>query len=135
MKTENQYVVLFDGVCNLCNASVQFLIARDKGKKLRYASLQSSYGQQFLKENDIPNRDFKSFLFLKNASIYKRSRAALKVLQVLGGIWAFSSIFYIIPTFIRDAVYNLVANNRYKWFGKKEECWIPTEELKELFLD
>lgn len=134
MKSDSQYVVLFDGVCNLCNGTVQFLIERDKGRKLRYASLQSDYGQEFLKHHDLPTEDFKSFLFVANGVVFKRSSAALKVLQVLGGLWSLTGIFFLVPPFIRNAVYDFVANNRYKWFGKKDECWVPKPELKELFV-
>lgn len=127
-------VILFDGVCNLCNASVQYVIKHDKKKLFRFASLQSSFGEKILKENNLPNTTFNSFILYDN-KIYTRSTAALLVAKKLSGLIKLSYGFIIFPKFIRDAVYNIIAKNRYKWFGKKEACWLPTPELKELFLD
>ena len=127
-------VILFDGVCNLCTGSVQFILKRDKEKKFLFASLQSNYGQNLLKQSDLPTNTFNSFILNQDEKIFTRSTAALKMIQQLKG-WKWVKIFWIVPQFIRDAVYNLVARNRYKWFGKKEECWLPTPELKERFLD
>lgn len=99
-----------------------------------FASLQSNYGQNLLKQFDLPANTFNSFILNQDEKIFTRSAAALKMFQQLKG-WKWVKIFWIVPEFIRDAVYNLVARNRYKWFGKKEECWLPTPELKERFLD
>jgi predicted DCC family thiol-disulfide oxidoreductase YuxK len=127
-------VIVFDGVCNLCTGSVLFILKRDKEKKFLFASLQSKYGQDLLKQFGLPINTFNSFILYQDEKIYTRSTAALKMFQQLDG-WKWIKVFEIVPKFIRDAVYNLVANNRYKWFGKKEECWIPTRELKARFLD
>ena len=127
-------VILFDGVCNLCTGSVQFILKRDKEKKFLFASLQSNYGQNLLKQFDLPTSTLKSFILKQDEKIFTRSAAALKMFQQLKG-WKWVKIFWIVPEFIRDAVYNLVARNRYNWFGKKEECWLPTPELKQRFLD
>ena len=128
-------VILFDGVCNLCNHSVQFIIKRDKKNQLLFASLQGKTGQEILKKFNLPANDFNSFILLEGDKIYARSTAALRIAKKLGGGWKLLYGFMIIPRFIRDAVYNLIAKNRYKWFGKRDECMIPTPELKERFLD
>lgn len=127
-------VVLFDGVCNLCNASVQFLIRRDKHEQLRFASLQSEFGQEILRKFNLPEKDFNSFIFLENEKIYLRSAAALRIATYLGGFWRVFQVFWLVPSFIRDAIYNFIAKNRYKWFGKKNECMLPSPELRERFL-
>ena len=128
-------VILFDGICNLCSGAVQFIIKRDPKKHFRFASLQSKFGEEVMKHFGLPVNQFNSFILLENGKIYTRSTAALKVAKKLKGAWSLAYGFIIIPYFIRDAVYNLIARNRYKWFGKKEECWIPTSELKSLFLE
>lgn len=128
-------IVLFDGVCNLCNSSVQFILKRDKQKKFRFASLQSQKGQEILQRFKLSLTDFNSFVLVEEGRIYTRSTGALRMLRSLGKGWKLLYGFIIIPKFIRDAVYNLIARNRYKWFGKKEACWVPTPELRERFLD
>ena len=133
-KVNNNQVILFDGVCNLCSGSVQFILKRDKEKKFLFASLQSVYGQALLKQLHLPTDTFNSFILYDGGEIFTRSTAALKMFSQLKG-WGWVKIFWIVPKFIRDAVYNLIAKNRYKWFGKKDECWLPTPELKERFLD
>jgi predicted DCC family thiol-disulfide oxidoreductase YuxK len=126
-------IIFFDGVCNLCNGSVQFVIRRDKEGKFRFASLQSDAGQEMLKNASLPENVFNSFLLYQDGRLYTRSTAALKVLSQLKG-WKWSGALQLVPPFIRNAVYNLIARNRYKWFGKKDECMIPTPELKSRFL-
>jgi predicted DCC family thiol-disulfide oxidoreductase YuxK len=127
-------VILFDGVCNLCTGSVRFILKRDKEKRFSFASLQSAYGQDILKQFALPTDVFNSFILLQDGKIFTRSTAALKMFSQLKG-WGWVKILWIFPRFVRDAVYNLIAKNRYKWFGKKEECWVPTPELKARFLD
>lgn len=128
-------VVLFDGVCNLCSTSVQFIIKHDPKKTFRYASLQSSFGQQVLKQFGLPADELNSFILLEDGKIFTKSTGALRVTKKLNGLWPVLYGFIIVPPFIRNAVYSWVAHNRYKWFGKKEACWLPTPELKKLFLD
>lgn len=135
MNKECHPIILFDGICNLCNASVQYVIKHDQEKTFRFASLQSSFAQKILSDNNLPVNNFNSFVLFDNNKIFTRSTAALKVARKLKGFIKLLYAFIIIPKFIRDAVYNIIAKNRYKWFGKKKECWIPTEELKSLFLD
>jgi len=127
-------VILFDGVCNLCSGSVQFILKRDKEKRFLFASLQSAYGQNLLKQFNLPADNFNSFILYQDGNIFSKSTGALKMFQQLKG-WRWVKIFWVVPKFIRDAVYNVIANNRYKWFGKKEECWLPTLELKARFLE
>jgi predicted DCC family thiol-disulfide oxidoreductase YuxK len=127
-------IILFDGVCNLCNKSVQFILKRDKDQKFLFASLQSLYGQKLLQKFNLPADNFNSFILYQDEKIYSCSTGALKMFSQLNG-WRWMKIFWVVPKFIRDAVYNLIAKNRYKWFGKKEECWLPTPELKARFLE
>lgn len=100
-----------------------------------FASLQGATGQEHLRRSGLPADTFHSFLLVEGNKYYTHSTAALRVARSLGGAWSLLYAFIIIPRFIRDAVYNLIARNRYKWFGKKEECWVPTLELKQKFLD
>jgi len=131
VKKEN--IILFDGVCNLCNASVLFVIERDKKNVFQFASLQSSFGQQVLKKHQLSSSDFDSMILLQDGTIHQRSDAALRIAKELSGAWKLLYGFIIVPRFIRNGVYNFVARNRYKWFGKQEACMIPTPELKAKF--
>lgn len=128
-------IVLFDGVCNLCSSSVQFILKRDKKDQFLFGSLQGNYGQQILKQYNLPTDTFNSFMLLEGNKLYTRSSGALRMLKYIGGGWSLLYIFIIVPKFIRDAVYNLIAANRYKWFGKMNECWLPRPEWKTKFLD
>lgn len=128
-------VILFDGVCNLCSGSVQFVLKRDKKKQFRFASLQGKYGQEFLKTNSLPAESFNTLILIEGDKISTRSTGVLRMLKHLGGRWNLLYGFIIVPAFIRDRVYNWVSKNRYKWFGKKDECMIPSADLKERFLD
>lgn len=127
-------IILFDGECNFCDSSVQFIIKRDSKSKFKFTSLQGECGRKLLNENQIPS-DINSFLLIKNNKIYDKSTAALLVAKELNGFWKLASIFFIIPSPIRDFFYNIVAKNRYKWFGKKEVCTIPSPEMRRRFLD
>ena len=128
-------VVLFDGVCNLCSSSVQFIIKHDNKKQFRFASLQSEFGQKVMEQFGLPTNELNSFILLENGKIYTKSTGALRVTKKLNGLWVLLYGFIIVPPFIRNAVYSFVARNRNKWFGKKEACWLPTPELRKLFLD
>ena len=124
-------ILFYDGVCGLCNRSVQFVIKHDKYKQFRFATLQSNYAQKVL-GNQIT---LDSFIFYHNNQIKYRSTGALYVLKQLGGLWSILFLLIIVPPFIRNGVYNLIARNRYKWFGKYDACPIPTAELRSRFLD
>ena len=131
----NESIILFDGVCNLCNRSVQFIIKRDRKKQFRFASLQGHAGQKILKQYGLPVDDLHSFVLLEENKVYTRSTAALRMLRKLGGGWQLFYPLIIIPPFIRNTLYNFVAHNRYKWYGKRDACMVPTPELKERFLE
>jgi predicted DCC family thiol-disulfide oxidoreductase YuxK len=128
-------VILFDGVCNLCNASVIFVIDKDKHDYFRFASLQSEFGRKILHDYNLPSDNYDSFILLENGKIYQKSTAALRVSRKLQGLWKLMYVFIVIPPFIRDTVYGFVAARRYQWFGKKDECMIPTPGLKNKFVE
>jgi predicted DCC family thiol-disulfide oxidoreductase YuxK len=133
--SETQHpVVLFDGICNLCNAAVKFLIKRDKKNLFRFASLQSTFGQSVLQKFHLSGEPLNSFILFEKGKVYQRSTAALMVTKQLSGGWPLLYAFIVVPRFIRNAVYDLIANNRYKWFGKKDSCWIPTPALQSKFI-
>jgi predicted DCC family thiol-disulfide oxidoreductase YuxK len=127
-------IVLFDGVCNLCSGSVQFIIRRDPKALFRFASLQSPVGERLRGELGIdPALD--SVLLVEDGRWYKESDAALRIAHGLGGPWKLLGIFRLIPKSLRDHAYLLIARNRYRWFGKMEACWLPTPELRGRFLN
>ena len=132
---EKHKIILFDGVCNLCNSSVQFIIKKDRKKQFRFASLQGKAGQELLKKFNLPADNFNSFILAEGDQIYTRSTAVLRMLKKLGGGWKLFYGFIIVPKFIRNAIYNWIARNRYKWYGKRDDCMMPTPELKERFLE
>ena len=132
---ENRSIILFDGVCNLCNSAIQFVIKRDKRNNFLFASLQSPPGQELLQSYHMPLNNSGSFVLIENGNIYKGSTGALRVTKKLDGVWPLLYILIIVPKFIRDKVYYWIAKNRYKWFGKKNECMVPTPALKARFLE
>lgn len=129
-----KHLILFDGVCNLCNSSVQFIIKNDPNAIFHFASLQSEIGQNILKQHQLPTDDFDSFIYIENDIVFQKSTAALKVLKTLGGKWKLAYFFIIFPAFIRDGIYQLIAKNRYKIWGKQESCWLPNASLNNRFL-
>jgi predicted DCC family thiol-disulfide oxidoreductase YuxK len=131
----NQALILFDGLCNLCSASVQFIIKRDKKNVFKFASLQSELGQSILSQFHLSTSELNSFILYKSGKVYTRSTGALLVTKHLSGAWPLLSSLMIVPPFIRNGVYNIISRNRYKWFGKKNACWLPTPALKAKFLD
>jgi predicted DCC family thiol-disulfide oxidoreductase YuxK len=128
-------IVLFDGVCNLCSASVQFILRRDSGARFRFASLQSAAGQELLARLGIDSQGIDSVVVIEGDRWFKESDAALRVAWHLGGPWRLLTVLRLIPRPLRDRAYRLIARNRYRWFGKKETCWLPTPELQGRFLD
>jgi len=126
-------VVLFDGVCNLCNASVLFVIKRDPRGVFRFAALQSAFARELLVKHKLDPDVLHSFIVVHQSMLYQRSRAALEVVRRLRGLWPVLYLLIIVPPFIRDPIYDWIASNRYKWFGKRNECMIPTPELKSRF--
>ncbi len=130
----NQKIILFDGVCNLCNGFVQFVLKIDTHKIFLFSSLQSEFGQNVLKRNLLSSTELTSVILLDKHKIYKKSEAVLQLFRLLGGFWSVLYLLIIIPSPIRDWVYTKIAQNRYSWFGKKESCWLPTPELKSRFI-
>ncbi len=135
MDLVNKHIILFDGVCNLCNAAVNFVIKRDKQHAFHFAPLQSETGKAILAEHNLSADQYNSFIFYSNGKLYSRSTAALQVARLLPVPYYLLYGFIIVPVFIRDAVYNLVARNRYKWWGRQDQCMIPTPALKAKFLN
>jgi predicted DCC family thiol-disulfide oxidoreductase YuxK len=135
METPANPIVLFDGVCNLCSGSVQFLLRRDPGGRFRFASLQSQVGEELLAKLGIDRRVVDSVILVEGDRWYKESDAALGIARQLPGAWKLLTAFRLIPRPLRDAAYRLIARNRYRWFGRTEACWLPTPELRERFLD
>ena len=131
---QNRAIILFDGVCNLCNSAVNFVIKRDKKNAIQFAPLQSETALALL-PGYIQTEKMKSFLFIEQGKLYTQSTAALKVCRYLTGLWPLLYGFIIVPPLIRDGIYNWIARNRYKWFGQKNECMIPTPELQAKFLN
>ena len=116
---ENQSIVLFDGVCNLCNSAVAFIIKRDKKKIFKLSPLQSSFSETLNQQFHFKQPQLNSIILIENNKVYHKSTAALRVAKKLSGTIKILYIFIIIPPFIRDAVYSVIAKNRYRWFGKK----------------
>ena len=128
-------LVLFDGVCNFCNYWVNFAIKRDKKKKLKFTTLQGATANHLLPRYNINPTSLNSVIFIDKGKAYTQSSASLRICKYMDGGWKLFYGFMIIPKFIRDFFYNIIARKRYKWFGKKEECMVPTPELRNRFLD
>ena len=132
---DNKKIILFDGVCNLCNGAVQYVIKRDKKDVFRYAALQSAIGEKLIEERGIDTSKLDSIILVDpGVAYYTKSDAALEIGRDFGGLWKALALFTWIPRTFRDAIYDFVARNRYRWFGKKDACMIPTPELQAKFL-
>ncbi|TBO39949.1 thiol-disulfide oxidoreductase DCC family protein [Pedobacter kyonggii] len=129
-----QPIIFFDGVCNLCNASVQFVIAHDKKDQFKFTALQGYYAKEILPQFNADLEKLNTILLLEDGKLYTRSSAALRVARKLNGLIPLLYAFIIIPKFIRDWVYDIIAKNRYRWWGRQESCWVPTPELKGKFI-
>ncbi|MTH55527.1 DUF393 domain-containing protein [Bacillus mangrovi] len=134
-KDTNSPVIFYDGVCNLCSGAVQFMIKHDRYKKFKFASLQSKAGELMLLSQSLDPVRFDSFVLTSGEKVYLKSDAALKVAGMLPFPWKLLGIFRLIPRPLRDSLYGFIARNRYKWFGKKEQCMLPDPSVKERFLD
>ena len=126
-------IVLFDGACRLCDASVNWIIAHDRAKKFRFASAQSEAGNRLLERFCLPTLD--SLILVEDGKIFTRSSAALRIARMLGLPWSVFYLFIFVPTFLRDALYDTIASHRYRWFGKMQTCAIAPPELAERFLN
>ncbi|MFS0777422.1 thiol-disulfide oxidoreductase DCC family protein [Neobacillus sp. 3P2-tot-E-2] len=127
-------IILFDGICNFCNSSVQFIIKRDPAGYFKFASLQSDTGQQLLKRYGV-SKEIDSLIVIEEQKVYIKSKAALQICRKLTGFWRFFSILRVLPPIFRDFLYDMVAKNRYNWFGKSDSCMLPAAEMKKRFLD
>lgn len=129
-------LVLFDGICNLCESTVLFIIRRDKNARFRFAPLQSAVAEKYLANFEIDNGDLSSVLLIVNGEVYRKSRAGLQIAKRLDGAWPM--LYYLsfwIPRFFADPIYDFIGNRRYRWFGIKGECWIPDSDLSSRFID
>ncbi|TAE46510.1 MAG: thiol-disulfide oxidoreductase DCC family protein [Cytophagales bacterium] len=131
----NKNIILFDGVCNLCNGAVKFIIKNDTKNEFQFASLQSKTGQELLEKHHLSTTNLDSFVLISDEKYFTRSTAALKVCQKLGKFWQLLYVFIIVPTFIRNFFYDYIAKNRYRWFGKNDACMMPTQAIKSRFLE
>jgi len=127
-------VVLFDGICNLCNSTIRLIIANDHHRRFRFASLQSRTGIELSGHNDQDNESFPSIMLIENGIIYRRSEAVLRIARRLDGLWPVLFGLMIIPEVLRDRVYNKIAENRYRFLGKQNTCMVPSTATKELFI-
>ncbi len=128
-------IVFFDGVCTLCNSSVDYLISKDKKAVLRYASLQSKTAENLLEKHDINHVTPESIVFYEAGNVWFKSDAVFRICKHLPFPFALLTVFKIIPRFVRDYAYDLIAKNRYKWFGKRDTCRLPKDDERELFYD
>lgn len=133
VKETHQPLILFDGVCNLCSSLVQFVIRRDKAGSLRFASLQSEAGR-YLTDADAEG-ELDSIILIESGQHYRKSTAALRITLRLGKLWPLLFCFIIVPPGLRDMVYDFVGNRRYRWFGKKQQCWLPAPEYQQKFVE
>lgn len=134
LNTTNYKIVLFDGVCNLCNGAVTFIIKRDSKNVFKFATLQEDPGQELIKKYGINILKTDSIILIENGKAYVKSTAALRIARSLNGVYPLLFGFMIVPNFMRNWVYDIIARNRYKWYGKRDSCMIPTPELKAKFL-
>ncbi len=127
-------VIIFDGVCNFCNFWVNFILDRDKKNTFLFSAVQSDSAKSLLKKYNRNNEDIDTFILITDKGCFERSTAGLLVLKELSGLWKILYVFIIIPKFIRDPLYNIIAKNRYRFFGKSEACRIPTPDERDKFL-
>jgi predicted DCC family thiol-disulfide oxidoreductase YuxK len=128
-------IVLFDGECSFCNRSIQFIIRHDPGKRFQFASLHAPVAQQQLLQAGVRREHLPdSIVLLEQDRVYTKSTAALRIARRLSGLWPLAYVFLLVPPLLRDAVYDLVARNRYRWFGRQQTCLLPTPEIRERFL-
>jgi predicted DCC family thiol-disulfide oxidoreductase YuxK len=131
---DGKALVLFDGYCNLCNGAVQFILKRDKKEHFYFASLSWPVAEPVLQSSD-ELKDVDSIILYDGERVYTRSSAALRISSYMGGLWPLFNVFWIMPKFFRDPVYNFIARNRYKWFGKKDTCIMPDSDVSHRFLN
>lgn len=133
--TDKQALILFDGVCRFCNASVRMVINNDPHLRFRFCPLQSALGQSLLKVHKVDSADLDSMILIQNKKAYIKSTAALKIAGQMRMPWPLLSVFLLVPPFIRHRVYDLIGRNRYRWFGKLSQCMVPDPSLRQRFLE
>jgi len=131
----SEQVILFDGVCKLCNASVNFIIRHDPKAYFRFAPLQSEFAQKILVSNDISTENFESLVLVENDQVFLKSTATLKIARKLNGLWPVFYVLIFLPIPIRDFFYNLIAKHRYRIFGRKNTCMIPGKDMMKRFIE
>jgi predicted DCC family thiol-disulfide oxidoreductase YuxK len=132
--TNCRYLLLFDGVCHLCAASVQFVLQHDRSRLIHFCSIQSELGSKLYREQGLDPAKPHTMLFMTPQGVYSKSDAALKLAEVMGGTVSWLSFLKFIPRRLRDFVYSFIATNRYRLFGKAEQCWLPRPEWQARFL-
>ena len=128
-------LVLYDGSCNFCDSTVNFIISRDPEGRFHFASLQGQIARDILRQNHLPEEQLDSIILVEGGQLYARSTAVLRTIRQLRGLWPLLSIFLLVPAFIRDLVYGIIARNRYRWFGRRDVCRIPDAQVRARFLD
>lgn len=129
------HLLLFDGICHLCDASVRFIVKRDPAARIKFAPIQSPLGSQLYAQHGLDPAAPNAMLFITPRGAFKASDAALEIARTLGGVWKLALFFKILPRALRDAAYYFIARNRYRWFGKDDSCMMPTPELKARMLE
>ncbi len=129
------HLLLFDGICHLCDASVRFIVKRDLQGKIKFAPIQSALGSQLYAQHGLDPAAPNAMLFITPRGAFKASDAAIEIARTLGGLWKLALVFKLLPRALRDAAYYIIARNRYRWFGKDESCMMPTPELKARMLE
>lgn len=133
-KQPDTAIVIFDGICNFCNSSIHFIIKHDHKNYFKFATLQSEKAKDLVSNFNIDLSKNNSILLIEKNKIYYKSTAALRIAKKLNNVYSLLYIFIIVPVFIRNAIYDYVAKNRYKWFGKKEACMLPSAEIRSKFI-
>lgn len=129
-----QSIIIFDGVCNFCNKSINFIIKRDQKSNFLFTPIQNESAQELMKKHNINNKSIDTLILIKGEKCFLRSDAVFEIIKELSGYWYLFGVFRIVPLSMRDYCYNFISNNRYKFFGKKDSCMIPTTELQKRFL-
>ena len=127
-------IIIFDGLCNLCESTVRFIIRWDHEARFRFASAQSEKGRALCEDHGIDLGELKTVVLLKDGGVYTRSEAFIEIMRELPGPWKILSLLKVIPRPLRDRTYTLIASHRYSWFGQKQECWTPPENVRSRFL-
>ena len=134
-ESDDHPILLFDGVCNLCNGSIQFIIPRDPAGELRFAPLQSDLGQTVRESTGLSTDDLETVVLVDDGMAYTKSDAAIRVGEHLGGVYRLLSLGRLLPRSFRDRIYDVVAENRYDWFGKKDQCMVPDDDVSDRFIE